>query len=175
MKVLGILGSPRVNGTTAKILDRVIARFKKAKTEKIVLINYKIAPCTECGGCDKTGECVIKDDMEKIYRKIFSADVIILASPIFFMGLPSHVKAMIDRCQSIWIRKYVLKDKNIINKKKKGIFIAVAGSKRKDVFKGSVSTVKSFFATINADYSKEMLFPGSDNNWGRVHFLNVEK
>src|SRR3972149_6823797 len=103
MRVLGILGSPRTNGTTAKLLDEILAKYngKKAKVEKIILNALKIAPCRECVGCKTTGVCILEDEMQKIYKKINSVDVIVFASPIFFMSLPSHVKAMIDRCQSV--------------------------------------------------------------------------
>lgn len=170
MKVLGILGSPRVNGITAKLLNDVLGRFKnkkdwsiynKVKCEKVILNALKISPCRECIGCKTTGECILEDEMREIYKKINKASVIVLASPIFFMSLPAHVKAMIDRCQSIWVKKYILKNRK--TKKKKGIFIAVSGSKRKDVFKGAISIIKAFFATINASYSEEILLPGTDD------------
>jgi multimeric flavodoxin WrbA len=161
MKVLGILGSPRTNGITARLLDKTLKEYatKNSKVEKIILSVFKIAPCRECIGCKATGDCVVDDDMKEIYRKINSTDIIILASPIFFMSLPAHVKAMIDRCQSMWVRKYLLKKKN---KRKKGIFIAVAGTKRKNVFDGAKTIVKAFFATINAEYSREIFVSGTD-------------
>lgn len=161
MRILGILGSPRINGNTDKLLNKVLGRFedKRNKIEKVIISSYKIAPCRECIGCKTTGRCIIEDEMQKIYKEIYLADVVVLASPIFFMSLPAHVKAMIDRCQSIWVKKYILKKKN---KKKKGIFIAVAGTKRKNIFKGAISIVKAFFSTINAEYSEEILLAGTD-------------
>jgi len=61
--------------------------------------------CTGCDGCEKTGMCVIKDDMQDVYTLMDDADVIIIASPIFFYGVTSQVKALIDRGQAMWWRR----------------------------------------------------------------------
>ena len=56
---------------------------------------------------------VILDDMQKIYPKLLEADVIILASPIFFYGVTAWAKALVDRCQALWSRKYLLKNPSL--------------------------------------------------------------
>ena len=112
VKVLGIFGSPRRGGNTEILLEEALKGTEKegAKVERLYLSNFTITPCIECHGCDRTGNCVVLDDMQKIYPKLLEADVVILASPIFFYGVTGWAKSLIDRSQAFWARKYLLKD-----------------------------------------------------------------
>ena len=87
MKVLGIYGSPRKNGNSDLLLQEALkgAQSLGAETQTIRSFDLKISGCHECGACDKTGVCVIKDDMDEIYPKLVESEVIILASPMFFL------------------------------------------------------------------------------------------
>jgi len=104
---------------------------------------------------------VIRDDMDDIYPKLLGADRIIIASPMFFYGLTAQVKALIDRCQAHWARKYVLKQK-LPDSGRKGAFIAVGATQGKKLFDGSILTVKYFFKAINVEYVDELLIRGVD-------------
>lgn len=180
MKILGILGSPRKGGNTDILLDMALegAGSKGAETEKICLGDLNFKGCIECAGCDKTGVCILTDDMTPIYDKLKTADAIILASPIFFAGITSQLKAMIDRCQSEWIAKYVLKHIKPLTTRdsrltthhspdKKGAFICVSGHKKDDFFKAAKKTSAAFFATINAGFAYQLFFGGVDKK-GRI-------
>jgi multimeric flavodoxin WrbA len=164
MKVLGIFGSPRKGGNTELLLEELLKGAEKegALVERLYLSDFTITPCKECHGCDHTGSCVIMDDMEKIYPKLLEADVVILASPIFFYGVTAWAKALIDRSQAFWARKYLLKDPSFgtEGKKRKGFFISVGATKGQKVFEGSILTVKYFFDVLNAKYVGELLFKG---------------
>ena len=163
MKVLGIMGSPRIKGNTDLLLDEALkgAQSQGAEVEKLIVDRLKIAPCREYYGCLKDGNCVIRDDMDNIYPKLLEADRIIIASPIFFYGLSSQVKALIDRCQALWARKYVLKW-NLPDETRKGAFIAVGATKGEKLFEGSILTIKYFFKAINVKYADELLIRGID-------------
>ena len=165
MKVLGIAGSPRKGGNTDTLLAEVLrgAASKNAKIKLIALRELKIIPCTHSDYCLGTGMCNIQDDMQAVYRELEDADRIILASPVQFMGLTSQMKAMIDRCQSLWARKYILKVLPLNPpKERRGFFISVGGSKARGLFEPSLATVKSFFVTLNVVYAGDLLFPGMD-------------
>ncbi|MBN2453440.1 MAG: flavodoxin family protein [Candidatus Omnitrophica bacterium] len=164
MNVVGISGSPRRHGSTETLLDRLLegAVSAGADVEKIVLNELTFRPCQECGGCDRTGACVIKDDMEFIYRRIEDADGIVVASPVFFANVSAQTKMMIDRFQCAWVAKYALK-KERRTKKQKGIFISVSAAHRKDFFDSSKLVVKSFFATLDIEYAGELLCGGITN------------
>lgn len=160
---VAFLGSPRIGGNTDILLDKVIEGMKdKVNIEKIVLNELKISPCQHCDGCLKDGNCVIQDDMQLIYPKIISANVIIIASPIFFIGLSAQTKAMIDRCQAIWARKYILKRKISDTNERYGFFISCGGMNKPDIFDGALLTIKAFFRVIDVKYKGELLFYNVD-------------
>lgn len=161
MKILGINASPRIEGNTDLLLNKVLqgAGSKGADTEKIILNKLKFVPCQECTKMSDDGGCLVNDDMQMVYRKIKEADAIVLASPVFFGSLSAQSKMMIDRFQCAWRAKYVLK-KNNGYRKIPGAFISVEGSKRKDFFENSRAIAKNFFATINAGYKYELFCPG---------------
>lgn len=99
-KVLILSGSPRKGGNSDLLCDQ----FKKGaeeggnQVEKIFLRSKKIAYCTACYYCKKSGGvCAIKDDMAEILEKMHWADVIVLASPIYFYSIDAQMKAVIDR------------------------------------------------------------------------------
>jgi multimeric flavodoxin WrbA len=100
--------------------------------------------------------------MGTIYPKLLEADVVILASPIFFYGVTGWAKALIDRSQALWARKYLLKDPSLgrEGKKRKGFFISVGATKGPKVFDGAILTVKYFFDVLNAEYAGELVFRG---------------
>lgn len=164
MKVLGIFGSPRRGGNTEILLEEALKGAEKegAEVERLHLTDFTIAPCKECHGCDETGQCVIPDDMQKIYPILLEADLIILASPIFFYGITAWAKALVDRCQALWARKYLLKEPSLgkEGKKRKGFFISVGATKGQKVFEGAILTAKYFFDVLNAEYVGELVFRG---------------
>jgi multimeric flavodoxin WrbA len=165
VKVLGILGSPRLDGNSELLLNAALkaAQEAGAEVEKIRLCELDYEACRECHGCDETGECIVQDDMQKLYPKLIEHDRIFIASPVFFMGISAQTKAMIDRCQCIWVRKYKLKQTIGKGRKhRKGFFMAVGGSSNPEKFIAPVKVVRAFFATLDVTYHKELLVAGVD-------------
>jgi len=165
MKVLGIAGSPRRDGNTDLLLAEVMrgTASKGAEVKTIVLNDLKITPCQHYDFCLKTGKCKINDDMQMVYREMEEADRIVLASPIQFMGLTAQMKAMIDRCQALWARKYVLKVPPLGDERqRKGLFVSVGGRKGPKIFEPARVVVKSFLAVLNITYTGELLFHSTD-------------
>jgi multimeric flavodoxin WrbA len=166
LKVLGIAGSPRRDGNTDHLLQQVIAgaSTQGAETKTVILSELNISPCRHCDGCIKTGKCMIDDDMQWLHTDLREADRIVLASPIFFMGVTAQTKAMIDRCQALWVIKYVLKLPVAINRgrERKGIFVSVGGTRLRNLFQPAMATVKSWFITLDINYDGELVFSGID-------------
>ena len=163
MKVLGLFGSPRRGGNTDLLLEEMLkgAQSQGAEIERIFLSDWDISGCRECRSCEATGNCVVQDQMQEIYPKLLKANHIILASPIFFYGVTAQAKRMIDRCQALWARKYVLKKSSLGEKgttPRKGWFLSVAGSRGAKVFEGAILTVKYFFDALNVEYAGELTF-----------------
>jgi len=100
MKIVGIVGSPRVGGNT-EILTRIAldeAQKDGLETELISLAGKKIKPCDGCRKCRVKGKCHIKDDFESIYTKMLEADGIILATPVYFGAATPQMVNLISRC-----------------------------------------------------------------------------
>lgn len=167
-KVLVIYGSPRVEGNTDILLKEIIRGIRdynpKIKIKEVYLRNMDILPCQECRACDRSGKCVIEDDMQKLYLRFSEAEYIILGSPIFFYTVTAWTKAMIDRCQALWAKKYLLKQP-IRDKEKMqrgGWFVSVGATRGKKLFDGTLLTVRYFFDALNVAYRGDLLFPGVD-------------
>lgn len=166
MNVLGIAGSPRRNGNTDILLEQVMLGATKAgaSAKTVVLSALSIAPCRHCDGCLRTGKCVIEDDMQWLHIDLRKADGIVLASPIFFMGITAQTKAMVDRCQAIWVIKHVLKMPVSIppGKKRRGLFVSAGGTRLSNLFQPALATVKSWFVTLEVGYLGMVAFSGID-------------
>jgi len=165
MKVLGIHGSPRRGGNTELLLKEFLrgCRDAGAEVEEVFLRELKITPCLEIYACQMDGECPIKDDMKPLYGKLVEADILAVASPIFFYAVSAHLKAMIDRCQALWARKYLLKQPVGAGRiGGKGIFLAVGGSKGAKNFDGALLTMKYFFDALDLTFEGSLLYKGVD-------------
>ncbi len=165
INILGIGGSPRRGGNSDTLLDKALqaADAQGAKVEKIILNDLCISACQECGGCDKSGLCVICDDMISLYAKLKQADGIIIASPIFFSGISAQLKTMIDRIQCHWIAKYILEQKIAPpDKIRYGVFICVRGQAGHNIFKAAARPVKAFMATEGFKYLAELFIDNVD-------------
>lgn len=144
MQILAIQGSPREGGNTEIILDRFIEGAKEAGgvVNKISLYKLRFSPCIECSECDHLGECVFNDDMESIYREYLEADLLVVATPIFFYSHTSYVQAFFERFQAFWVRKYRLGLGHPLNKTPKGILLSLGATKGKKLFEGLVRSFK---------------------------------
>jgi len=168
-KIAVIYGSPRIGGNTAVLMDHLLkgirenTRYNKDMViiDSIILKDKNISPCRECCNCSKTGECIILDDMQEIYRILIDADFIAVASPVFFTTVSAYLKAMIDRCQRLWVLKYE-HNKRIVKKTRKGIFISTSGSGSRTIFECSRKVVRSFFDVLFVDYFTDFVFNNMD-------------
>ncbi len=165
MKVIAFLGSPREQGNSDLLLQEAIRGIETfgLEVQTFNLNEMQIKPCQNCGGCDETGMCIVEDDMADIYTAIRSADRIILASPVFFFALSAQTKIMIDRCQSFWCEKYLLK-KPIPEGPhgRKGLLMLVGGMKKEIGIQCCEASAKAFFRTINVPGHSVLSFLGVD-------------
>lgn len=103
-KVLILSGSPRKNGNSDILCDEFMKGAIEGgnQVEKIRVAEKSIDYCRACYGCRNTGVCVIKDDMGEIIEKMIEADVLVLASPVYFYSIDAQLKALIDRTVARW-------------------------------------------------------------------------
>lgn len=97
--VVILSASPRRNGNSDILCDEFMKGATEAghDVEKIFLVDKNIKYCTGCGVCNTTHECVQKDDMKEILVKLLKADVIVMASPVYFYTINAQMKTLIDR------------------------------------------------------------------------------
>jgi multimeric flavodoxin WrbA len=173
VNVVGIYGSPRKGGNSDLILDSALegAQRQGADVKRIYVRDLHMSGCVECGGCEKTGKCVLQDDMQEIYPLLDDADIIIISSPIFFYGLSSQVKALIDRAQAIWSRKRLQGDGiGRQETRRRGYLIAVGATRGERLFQGAQMVAKYFFDALSMSYEGGLFFQGlEDKGAARQH------
>ena len=126
MNILVIDGSPRVGKNTDRLCDAFIkgAESKGHSAVKFRVAGKKLNGCIHCAQCYKNGPCAQQDDMIPLYDEIEKADMVVLASPIYFWDITAQLKAVIDRMYALYMAKRF--------KPKKTAAIFVAGGKAID-------------------------------------------
>ena len=128
LTVMAIMASPRKTGYTAKLLGSLLREFPKGTNFEIVnLYELNPTPCNACGYC-KTGNGCSKKDLEDFFKKFEMADVIVFATPIYFMGVPAPFKALIDRFQRYYEARFRRNMQKPIEKHRKAVLIVTSGS-----------------------------------------------
>jgi len=172
LKVLGISASPRERGNTDLLLREALrgAEAAGAEVEYVALRDLAIGPCTENYSCARTGECGIEDDYQAVYAKLLATDRLVFATPVFFMGPSAQAKLLIDRCQCLWARKYLLKRPLFADgpRDRRAMVIAVGGTKGKKMFECVRLTMKYFFDAAEFTYAANLFVNQVD---GRAEIL----
>ncbi|ATW26544.1 flavodoxin family protein [Candidatus Formimonas warabiya] len=118
MNILAVQGSPKRNGNTAALLHHFLKAMeedKNVKIEQIYLASKNIKPCMGCGKCKKASQgCVMKDDMREIYSSLLAADVLVLASPIYWFNVTAQTKPFLDRIYGLPDYENVLQGKKFV-------------------------------------------------------------
>jgi multimeric flavodoxin WrbA len=171
MLVLGIYGSPRKGGNTDTLLDAVLEEAAKAgaEVEKVYCRRLKMSGCIECGGCDKTGQCVVDDDMQKVYPLLERAEAVVLAAPVFFYNVPAQCKALIDRSQACWAGRVLKKTTPEARRSfdsGRGYLVAVGATKGPRMFECMELTARYFYDALDMTYEAGMLLKGVEKKDG---------
>lgn len=105
-KILILSGSPRKGGNSDLLCDEFMRGAAESgnDVEKIRIAEKNIGYCKACYACKKDGICAVKDDMAEILEKMHSAEVIVLASPVYFYSIDAQLKAVIDRTVAQWTK-----------------------------------------------------------------------
>jgi len=166
MKITAVYGSPRAGGNTDLLMAEFVrgAREAGGTVEEIILRNYHFDPCLECGGCNETGECVLRDDMDMIYEKLRPADILCIAAPVFFYGPNAQTKALIDRSQCFWAGKYLLNRPLSAGRGAKGraYLISVGATKGQKIFDCMQLTFRYFFDALDMEFACSLLYKQID-------------
>ena len=160
MFVLGLQGSPRIKGNTRVLLSSFLAEAERlgANTKNLDVARMNISPCKECGTCEKKGFCPIDDDMQQVYPLLRKADIIVMATPIFFYGPTAQMKTLIDRSQALWSLRYVFRVMDPGRKWRKGFLLSVGATKGKNLFEGTTLMAKYFFDAVGASFEGALTY-----------------
>jgi len=140
-KILVVMGSPRKNGNSSTLAQNVIAGAKNAGAvvDSYCLHEMNIKPCDACEACRKNDsrECIIDDDMQELYPKLYEADALVIASPIYYFTVSAQTKLFIDRWYALGEGKTT-----VINGKQIGIILTYEDT---DPFtSGAVNALRTF-------------------------------
>jgi multimeric flavodoxin WrbA len=155
-RLLAIAGSPRRGGNSDTLLDASAegAAAAGAEVDRLIVSSSGIGPCTGCNECSRNGFCVVRDGMLEVYPRIDAADAFVIASPVFFATVPAVLKALYDRCQPYWARRFVL-HRPIERRRPAGLLVVGGGG---DPYGNScaIAPTRSVLAVLGADYSYEL-------------------
>jgi multimeric flavodoxin WrbA len=144
------------------------AREAGAEAELLRVADYRVAGCIECNCCYATGRCVVEDQYQDVYARLLASDVVLVGTPVFFMGVPAQLKAVIDRTQCLWAKKYVLKEPLFADGRiRRGGLLVVGGSKGEKMFESVRLTIQYFFDAL-ATALTETLFVNRADERGAV-------
>jgi multimeric flavodoxin WrbA len=181
LRVLGLAGSPRRRGNTEILLDQFLsgAQSAGAQVHKVWVPSLDIAGCVSCEGCSKDGVCVVQDGFQALNQRLIESDVIAVAAPLFFWNVPAELKALIDRGQSQWSRKFLVKEPlpptPADHHRRRGAFICV-GADPRGYFEGAKWTVRSFFRVYEATYWEELFLNKIEGRGAiRAHPTEMDK
>jgi hypothetical protein len=164
--VLGLAGSARHGGNTETLLDWCLeaAAGEGAEVVRFRLCDLELRGCRGCEACSRDGACVVKDDMQSLYPHLRRADSIVLAAPVYSMGMPAVPKMVIDRCQPFWALKYVLKQPvaDPGGQERLGAFLGCAGTSFSYVFDGCRLVMRTFWHMLEVSPAGDLLCPGVD-------------
>lgn len=140
MRILIISSSPRTAGNSEVLCERFAKGASEAghEVEMLLLRQMNIAPCHACYACMETHTCAIQDDMKEVFQKLKDAEVIVLASPVYFYSISAQMKAVIDRC--------LVNHKSL--SRKKFYFIITAADPQHDAADGTLAAFRGFLRCL---------------------------
>jgi multimeric flavodoxin WrbA len=161
VKVMGFHLSPRKNGSSMKLLNEFGQGVREAGGDFEYISISELSPiqgCLECNNCRQDGKCVVEDGMEVFYRAFDTAQRIVVATSLFFYDVPAQGKAVIDRSQAYWVRRYVLGQFREGKPGAKGFLLAVGATRGKDLFIAPSLSMKYFFDALAFPKDFDTLF-----------------
>lgn len=159
IKVLGLVGSPNINGNTAKLVNAILEGAAENGAEKVIynLGSLNIKGCDACCKCQESGCCPIDDDMQEIYQQIQTADMIVLGSPVYMWQMTSQTKLLIDRMTAFLKPNFSSRLDN-----KKLILVFSQGSPDRDAFKPYFKYTAGLLYYLGFDVLDTVIAAGTD-------------
>lgn len=165
-RIVVLFGSPHSDGITAKLLSEFLLQIpQEYKNEKIEIFStYKVQAkaCADCGYCKIYEGCAFSD-IDNIYSSVENADILLIATPVYNLTFPSHLKAILDRFQRYYNARFSLGKKPPIPKPKKAILFVTGGSDCIDGVEIIEKQLKMIFTILNTTLVDTVAEIGTDS------------
>lgn len=160
--MLVLFSSPRKNGYTQKLLNSFLNAVGDKYDVKIIDC-YKLMPkpCIHCGSCEQSDRCIF-DDLDEYDKLLNRAELLVLASPVYNLSVPSPLKALIDRSQRYFSKRFSLGIKPPVKTHKKAILLLTCGSDDKSGFDIIEKQLSRMFTIINTKLYGKVYMPRTD-------------
>jgi multimeric flavodoxin WrbA len=161
MKAICIIGSPRQDGSTAFVVDRVIDGMKGAgvQVRRFSLGPLSIGYCQGCRECEASRRCVQRDDMDRLLEGILESDIVLLASPSYWGDVTGQMKVFIDRSLPLC---NATTGETPVPKGKIGIAVAIRAGQSKRENKHIVDTFEHYFGHLGIKMAASLTAEGID-------------
>ncbi len=162
-----INSSPRLNGNSARVLSLMKMQLESQHPE-IELHEFEVGSCDVlgCNGCDfckADNECIIDDDMADLIEKLQVVDRVVLVTPIYFAGVPSQLKAVLDRLQQLYWSYCALREAGELPPKRPATLVVLGDGGDPYGYEHAVASVQSAFAI--AGFKVEKIIPLIGTNY----------
>ena len=99
MKIIALQGSPNIDGSTAILVEEFARGAREAghAVERVDVARLDVRPCTGCVACGYEGPCVQRDGMGAVRSSLLAADMVVLATPLYYYGMSAQLKTVVDR------------------------------------------------------------------------------
>ena len=159
IKILGLVGSPNINGNTAKLVNAILDGAAENGADKVIynLASLNIKGCDACLRCQESGHCIIDDDMQKLYQEIQTADTVVLGSPVYMWQMTAQTKIFVDRLTAFLKPNFSSRLDN-----KKLILVFSQGSSDRDAFKPYFEYTAGILYYLGFDILDTVIAAGTD-------------
>lgn len=168
LRVLAVHGSPRAGGNTDQLIEMALGHLGRQATiesRHLWADRLQAAACLACGGCDHTGQCVLRDDMAVAYDGVRWAQAMVIGAPVFFASVPAQLKLVIDRHQCAWVAKYRLgRPWNEAGARagRAALLLSAGAMRRQSHLRQVREVVRAWTAVIDYRWAAEVAVPGAD-------------
>ena len=161
--VVGVAGSARRGGNSDRLLEMALegAKAAGAEVEIIVPAELSFSPCLACEKCRKTGRCVLSDGAEEAYRLLLSCQGLVVATPVYFRGPPARLKALVDRAQFLYFRRYELREAGLPQGRPALLLLVAAGEEERQ-FQLLAEQLSPWLSTVGFEREEVVTVGGAD-------------
>lgn len=170
-RILVLFGSPHRGGTTARLLREFLEPFgNSAEVRTVRAYESAVGPCVGCGFCTRAEGCCFRDDFDGIDALLRRADLLVVATPVYALGVPAPLKAIVDRMQRYFSARFSLGINPPIAKHRPAVLLVTCGSGSEQGAQLISRQLKLVFSVMNTSLLPEIVWEGTDLEGGEKTF-----